>query len=110
MYKRQVYEISLGVCAVSLVPALVLTKRFEKLFENRAVIFALAGCAGIGTFVIPFSAGDTAIDVVLQIAAGVLTGIASGWFFVAWYQAFCKADDLIGFVLSVLVNLSLIHI
>lgn len=99
-----VYEISLGVCAVSLVPALVLTKRFEELFENRVVIFALAACAGIGTFIIPFSSGDTAIDVVLQIVAGALTGIASGWFFVAWYQAFCKADDLIGFVLSVLVN------
>ena len=99
-----VYEISLGVCAVSLVPALVLTKRFEALFENRIVVFSVAVCAGIGTLIIPLSAGSTSLSFVLQITAGVLTGVASGWFFVMWYQAFCKANDLIGFVLSVLVN------
>ncbi|MEQ3363716.1 LuxR C-terminal-related transcriptional regulator [Raoultibacter massiliensis] len=99
-----VYEISLGVCAVSLLPALFITKRLENLLENKMIVVALAACAGIGTFTIPFSAGDTATAISLQIIAGVFTGLASGWFFVAWYQAFCKADDLIGFVLSVLVN------
>ena len=99
-----VYEISLGVCAVSLLPALAFAKRFEELFENRTVIVALSVCAGIGTFMIPFSAGGSFPSIALQVCAGMLTGVASGWFFVAWYQAFCKANDLIGFVLSVLVN------
>lgn len=99
-----VYELSLGVCAISLIPALAMVKKFEAMFENRVVIAMLAACAGIGTFIIPFSAGDTAVDLALQGIAGVLTGLASGWFFVAWYQAFCKISDLIGFVLSVLLN------
>ena len=73
-----VYEISLGVCAVSLLPALFITKRLENLLENKMIVVALAACAGIGTFTIPFSAGDTATAISLQIIAGVFTGLASG--------------------------------
>lgn len=99
-----VYEISLGVAALSLVPTIVAVKKCEALLENPKVVMAVALCAGVGTFLIPFSAGGSALAVALQWLAGILTGIASGWFFVAWYQAFCKENDLIGFVLSVLFS------
>ena len=99
-----VYEISLAVAALSLVPALIAVKKCEVLMEDRQVIRLIALCAGVGTFIIPFSAGSSALALVLQLLAGILTGIASGWFFVAWYQAFCKEHDLIGFVLSVLFS------
>lgn len=97
----RVYEISLVVCAICLIPGIATAKRFESLLEKKSVIYALAACAGVGTFIIPFSSGDAAIDIVLQITASILTGIASGWLFVAWYQAFCRANDLAGFILSV---------
>lgn len=97
-----VYEISLGVAAVSLVPAVIAVKTCEALMENPKAILAMAFGAGIGTFLIPFSAGDSVLALALQWLAGILTGIASGWFFVAWYQSFCKEGDLVGFVLSVL--------
>lgn len=99
-----VYEISLGVSALSLVPAVVAVKKCETRMENPVVLQVIAICAGIGTFVIPFSAGVSAGAILLQWIAGILTGVASGWFFVAWYQAFCKEGDLIGFVLSVLIS------
>lgn len=99
-----VYEISLGVAALSLAPAVVAIKKCEALMENAKVIGAIAVCAGLGTFLIPFSAGNSSSAMGLQCLAGVLTGIASGWFFVAWYQAFCKEGDLVGFVLSVFAS------
>lgn len=96
-----VYEISLGVCVVCLIPCFYAAKKIELILERKTIIYVLAACAGIGTFIIPFSAGDSGGAIALQILAGILTGVASGWFFVAWYQAFCKAEDLAGFVLSV---------
>ncbi|MEG0322420.1 MAG: hypothetical protein RR619_00370, partial [Raoultibacter sp.] len=96
-----VYEISLVVCVLCLIPGIITAKRYESLLERRSAIYTLAACAGVGTFIIPFSSGAAAIDVGLQIVAGILTGIASGWLFVAWYQAFCRANDLAGFILSV---------
>ena len=99
-----VYEISLGVSALSLAPALMFVKTCEALMERPKVILWIAVCAGLGTFIIPFSSGDTVIAMVLQGLAGIMTGVASGWFFVMWYQAFCKNGDLVGFVLSVLFS------
>jgi DNA-binding CsgD family transcriptional regulator len=99
-----VYEISLVVCAVSVIPCIRYAQRCEALMEKRWVAYALASCAGVGTLIIPFSAGGTGVALLLQLAAGLLTGIASGWFFVAWYQAFCKADDIAGFILSVVAS------
>ena len=100
----KVYEISLVVSAVSLLPAFVRPKRFEALLENGRAILGRALCASVGTLMIPFSSGDSMTDMLLQLCAGVLTGLASGWLFVAWYQAFCKAGDLIGFVLGSFAN------
>ena len=99
-----VYELSLAVCVVSLVPCLALPRLSEKLLDRRVFLWALSLCAGIGTLLIPFSAGGDAGAVGLQVAAGVLTGIPSGWLFVGWYQAFCKIDDLPGFVVGVVVS------
>lgn len=100
----RVYEISLVVSAVSLLPAFVRPKRFEALLESGRAIMGTAACASIGTLAIPFSSGDSMADMLLQLCAGVLTGLASGWLFVAWYQAFCKAGDLVGFVLGSFAN------
>ena len=99
-----VYELSLVVCVVSLVPCLLFSRRSERLLEDNRTVWALAACAGIGTLLIPFSAGSSTEAVVLQVAAALLTGIPSGWLFVGWYQAFCKIDDLAGFVLGVVVS------
>ena len=99
-----VYEISLVACVVSLVPALASPKASEAWLERPWSVRAVALCASVGTLAIPFSAGSTGLDGALQVFAGLLTGIASGWLFVGWYQAFCKLGDLIGFVLGVVAN------
>lgn len=99
-----VYELSLVVCVVSLVPCLLFSRRSERILEDNRTVWALAACAGVGTLLIPFSAGSSTEAVVLQVAAALLTGIPSGWLFVGWYQAFCKIDDLAGFVLGVVVS------
>lgn len=99
-----VYELSLVVCVISLVPCLLASRRSERFLEDRHTVWALAACAGIGTLLIPFSAGTSVEAVALQVAAALLTGIPSGWLFVGWYQAFCKIDDLAGYVLGVVVS------
>ncbi len=96
-----VYEMSMVLSAIALVPCLVMAKRMECFLSNRTALYALAVCAGIGTCIIPISSGESLGAFILQVLAAALTGVSSGWLFVAWYQAFCRADDLPGFVLSV---------
>ncbi len=67
----KVYEISLVVSAVSLLPAFVRPKRFEALLENGRAILGTALCASVGTLMIPFSSGDSMTDMLLQLCAGV---------------------------------------
>lgn len=99
-----VYELSLAVCVVSLLPCLFISRRCESLIEDRRFILLLSVSAGVGTLIIPFSAGTSTLSLGLQVAAALLTGIPSGWLFVGWYQSFCKAGDLAGFVLSVVAS------
>lgn len=99
-----VYELSLVVCVISLLPCLAIARRSEQLLESKRTVWLLAASAGIGTLLIPFSAGTSGEAIALQIAAAVLTGVPSGWLFVGWYQAFCKIGDLAGFVLGVVAS------
>lgn len=99
-----VYEISLVISAIALLPCIFMPKKMEAILGNKTALYAMAICAGVGTFIIPFSSGMGAIPLMLQILAAALTGTSSGWLFVAWYQAFCRADDLPGFILSVLAS------
>lgn len=99
-----VYEMSLVVCVLVLIPCLVSPVKVAAFLSKKITGYILAAAASIGTFLIPFSAGEDTFAFVLQIFAALLTGLASGYFFIVWYQAFCKADDLAGFVLSVVTS------
>ena len=105
-----VYELSLLVTAVALVPGVAASRRMEALVPRRRFLYLLAACASVGTFVIPFSATQGAVSIVLLCVAALLTGFASGWLFIAWYRAFCLANDYVGFVLSVAVQSVILYV
>ncbi len=100
----KVYEMSLVISAVALLPCIFIPKKMEALLDRPSALYGLAICAGVGTFIIPLSSGAGLAPLALQVLAAALTGISSGWLFVAWYQAFCRADDLPGFILSVVAS------
>ena len=60
-----VYELSLLVTAVALVPGVAASRRMEELVPKRRVLYLLAACASVGSFVIPFSATQGAVSIVL---------------------------------------------
>lgn len=105
-----VYEISLLVTAVSLLPGVIAARKMDELLDRKWLIGVFAGAASLGTLLIPFSAAEGGIAVVIMIAAAVLTGCGGGWLFIAWYRAFCRADDLAGFVLSVTVQSVILYV
>ena len=95
---------------MALIPGVAASRRMEALVPRRRFLYLLAACASVGTFVIPFSATQGAVSIVLLCVAALLTGFASGWLFIAWYRAFCLANDYVGFVLSVAVQSVILYV
>lgn len=104
-----VYEISLIVTAVSLLPGVMIARKMDALLDEKRLLYGLALCASLGTLIIPFS-GLEGPAAALMIVAAILTGCGGGWLFIAWYRAFCRVDDLAGFVLSVTVQAIILYI
>lgn len=105
-----VYELSLAVTAISLIPGICAARKMDAVTEKKSFVYATAAAAGIGTMLIPFSSMNTLGGICLMVLAAVLTGFASGWLFISWYKAFCNADDYIGFVLSVAMQSVILYV
>lgn len=105
-----VYELSLLVTAVSLLPGVVAARKMDALLNRKQLIYGFAVCASLGTLLIPFSSANGGVALAIMVLAAVLTGCAGGWLFIAWYRAFCRADDLAGFVLSVTVQSVILYV
>ncbi len=104
-----VYEISLIVTAVNLLPGVMIARKMDALLDEKRLLYGFALCASLGTLIIPFS-GLEGPAAALMIVAAILTGCGGGWLFIAWYRAFCRVDDLAGFVLSVTVQAIILYI
>ena len=99
-----VYDLSLIVTMVTLIPAFIWTKRCEELLTKKRSAFVLASIACIGSFLVPFSDSTTYTGTILQYFAAILTGFSAGWLFMMWYQTYCRTNDLTGFVLSIMIS------
>lgn len=106
----RVYEISLAVCAISLVPGILYARKVEEIAHRRRVIYPLAVSASLGTLLVPLSVIDGSPVVVLMGLAALLTGVGSAWLFIAWYRTFCQLKDTAGFVLSVATQSLLLYV
>lgn len=106
----QIQEISLVARILCLTPCLLFAERFEKLLAKKSIGYLLAICACAGTLLIPLSIGEGILPTMLQILAGLLTGLASGWLFMMWYQVFCKTKDPTGLISSVIASSILMYI
>lgn len=105
-----VYELSLVVTAISLIPGIYAARKMDAATEKKSFVYATAAGAGIGTMLIPFSSMNSIGGIFLMVIAAVLTGFASGWLFISWYKAFCNADDYIGFALSVVAQSAILYV
>lgn len=107
-----VYEMSLVVSAVALVPCAVLHARATPVMRGRPTRWALAVCAAAGTALIPCSlfAGSPALASALALAAALLTGAASGLLNLAWCQEFAERGNAVDFTLSVVASSVVIYV
>lgn len=106
----RIQEISLVVRFICLLPCIFCARRLEPLLSKKGIGYGLAGCACVGTILVPLSGGDSAFSFILQLSAGILTGLASGWLFMMWYQVFCKTKDPTGLISSVVASSILTYI
>lgn len=105
-----VYELSLAVTAISLIPGICAARKMDAVTEKKSFVYATAAAAGVGTMLIPFSSLSTFAGICFMAIAAILTGFASGWLFVSWYKAFCNANDYIGFALSVATQSVILYV
>ena len=106
----RVYEMSLAVCAISLIPGVLFARKVEEMAHRRRIIYPLAGCAALGTLLVPVSVQNGQPFLPVMIAAALLTGFGSAWLFIAWYRVFCQIKDAAGFVLSVAAQSVLLYV
>ncbi len=106
----RVYELSLIISTLALIPGVIYARRFESVVDNRRALWLMAAGASLGTLIIPFSGTDTFVEIAVMITAARLTGFARGWLSVVWYRAFCLANDNIGFALSVATQSLIIYV
>ena len=107
---NHVYEISLGVSVIALALGAWRHQSLGTALQQPAIWWFLAACAAIGTALIPFCFGSSTFDIAFTILAGLLTGVAIGFFNVAWCQAFVQRGNAIDFTLSVVTSSVIIYI
>lgn len=105
-----VYEMSLVVTAISLIPGICAAKKMDAITEKKSFVYGTAVAAAVGTMLIPFSSLSSFGGICVMLVAAALTGFASGWLFIAWYKAFCNANDYIGFALSVVTQSAILYV
>ncbi len=105
-----VYEKSLLVSVVALVPCAICHERVAPLLRKPASRWALAACAALGTLIIPFSLRPDVTGIALAWAAALLTGIASGLLNLAWCQEFAEHGNPFDFALSVVTSSVIIYV
>ncbi len=106
----RVYELSLVVCVLSLIPGIIMARKVEEYAQKRRIIYPLAASASIGTLLVPLSVFNGEVVLPVVMCAAILTGIGSAWLFIAWYRVFCQLKDSIGFILSVAAQSLIIYI
>lgn len=107
---NHVYEISLAVSVVALALGAWHHRTLGPVLQRPGVWWFLAICAAVGTALIPFCFGSAALDIALTLLAGLLTGVAIGFFNVAWCQAFVQRGNAIDFTLSVVTSSVIIYV
>ena len=105
-----VYEKSLLVSVITLVPCALLHQHVAPLLRLPVVRWILAGCAALGTMLIPLSLRPDATGVALALAAAVLTGVASGLLNLTWCQEFAERGNPVDFTLSVVTSCVIIYV
>lgn len=105
-----VYEKSLLVSVIALVPCALFHTRVAPLLRRPATRWALATCAGLGTLLIPLSLRSDGVGLALSLAAAVLTGVASGLLNLAWCQEFAERGGPEDFTLSVVTSSIIIYV
>lgn len=106
----RVYELSLGVCAISLIPGIIAARKVEQIAHKRRIIYPVSIVATIGTLLVPFAVINGEPFIPIMALAALLTGFASAWLFIAWYRVFCQLKDAAGFVLSVAAQSLLLYV
>lgn len=105
-----VYEKSLLVSVIALVPCALYHERVAPLLRRRAARWGLAGCAALGTLLIPLSLRADGLGLALAIGAAALTGVASGLLNLAWCQEFAERGNPVDFTLSVVTSSVIIYV
>lgn len=107
---NNVYTISLAVSVAALALGAWRHHVTAALLQRPAIRWALAICAAIGTALVPFCFGDSPAQMALTILAALLTGLAVGFFNVAWCQAFVHRGNAVDFALSVVTSSIVIYV
>ena len=105
-----VYEVSLVVTFVTLIPGVLIPKKLEALNNKQQYLIAIAVAASLGTLLVPFANAEGVLGAAILIIAALLSGVASGWLFIAWYRVFAITNDYVGYVLSVALNAVLLYV
>lgn len=107
---NNVYMISLAVSVVALALGAWHHHVAAALLQRPAVRWTLAICAAIGTALVPLCFGDSPTQMALTMLAALLTGLAVGFFNVAWCQAFVHRGNAVDFALSVVTSSIVIYV
>ena len=105
-----VYEKSLLVSVLALVPCALLHVRVAPLLRRPSVRWGLAGCAALGTLLIPLSLRPDGLGLALALIAAVFSGIASGLLNLTWCQEFAERGNPVDFTLSVVTSSVIIYV
>ena len=107
---NNVYMLSLAVSVAALALGAWKHHVAAALLQRPSIRWGLATCAAVGTALIPFCFGSSPIQLALTAAAALLTGLAIGFFNVAWCQAFVHRGNAVDFILSIVTSSVAIYV
>ncbi len=107
---NNVYMLSLAVSVVALAAGAWKHHVTAGLLQRPSVRWGLAACAAVGTALIPFCFGSSPVQLALTAVAALLTGLAIGFFNVAWCQAFVHRGNAVDFTLSIVTSSVAIYV
>ncbi len=107
---NNVYMLSLAVSVVALAFGAWKHHVTAGLLQRPSVRWGLAACASVGTGLIPFCFGSSPLQLALTAIAALLTGLAIGFFNVAWCQAFVHRGNAVDFTLSIVTSSVVIYV
>lgn len=107
---NNVYMLSLAVSVAALALGAWKHHVAAALLQRSSIRWGLATCAAVGTALIPFCFGSSPMQLALTAAAALLTGLAIGFFNVAWCQAFVHRGNAVDFTLSIVTSSVAIYV